>query len=86
MEPNPPQIPRSSKSARPWNEYHVVLANQTYGLRSQLKSMKHVQEYENTLVKKGNLSPEDRISCDAPGCMKARKDEKHNHGEQGLLF
>lgn len=85
MDIIPPQIPRSSKSARPWNEYHVLLAGQTYGVRG-FKSMKDVQEYENTLVRKKYLEPEDRISCDAPGCNVARREGKHNHGEQGLLF
>jgi hypothetical protein len=85
MEPLPPQIPRSSKNARPWNEYHVVLAGQTYGVRG-FKSMKDVQSYENTLVSKKYLDPEDRISCEAPGCMTSRKEKMHNHGEQGLLF
>lgn len=85
MHPNPTNIPRDSKSARPWNEYNVLLAGQTYGVRG-FKSMGDVQKYENTLISKNILHSDDRISCDAPGCNIAKKEGKHNHGEQGLLF
>ena len=85
MDIIPPQIPRSSKNARPWNDYHVLLAGQTYGVRG-FKSMGDVQDYENTLVGKKILDSGDRISSDAPGCMQARRDGTHNQGEDGLLF
>jgi hypothetical protein len=85
LEPTPTNIPRSSKEARPWNDYHVLLAGQTYGIRG-FKSMGDVQEYENALVRKNILSTEDRISCDGPGCNVPKKEGNHNHGEQGLLF
>lgn len=85
VEPVPPHIPRNSKAARPWNHPLVQLAGQTYGVRG-FKSVKDVQTYEGELVRKNILSPEDRISCEAPGCQVAKREGKHNHGEQGLLF
>jgi hypothetical protein len=85
MHPDPANIPRESKEARPWNDHSVLVAGQTYGIRD-FKSMSDVQKYENALISKSILHPDDRISCDGPGCGVARKDGKHNHGEQGLLF
>ena len=85
MLPDPANIPRGSKEARPWNEHTVLVAGQTYGIRG-FKSMADVQKYENALIRKKILHPDDRLSCDGPGCNVGRKEGKHNHGEQGLLF